>query len=432
MHQRRTLRVLVGAQIFGGLGMGAGLAVGGLLAADLSGSTTLSGLSTTMITLGAALFALPLAHLALRAGRRISLGAGWLIAMTGAGLGVVAGVIGSFALLVIGMLLFGSGTASNLQSRYAATDLATPRTRARSLAIVVWSTSVGAIAGPNLTGAGATVADGLGLPVLTGPLVFAAAAFFAGGVLTLVALRPDPLLTSIRQAADEVGADRAPPPPQSLRIVSAIRAMPAEGRLALLAIVLSHAVMVMVMTMTPVHLHHGGVALSVVGLTISLHVAGMYALSPVAGWLADTIGRIPVIVLGQAILAASLVVSGLAGHSEPVVMVGLVLLGLGWCCATVAGSTLLAESVAPPDRPRVQGTSDLLMNLMGASGGATSGALLAIGGFSGLNLAAGLLIVPVLAMALHVRATRRLESVSVLAGRDAPEEQAPPPGPPVT
>lgn len=400
--QRRTMRVLVGVQVVGGLGVGSGLAVGGLLAAELSGSITLSGLATTMLTLGAALLALPLARLALRSGRRVGLGVGWAIAASGAVLAITAAVVGSFALLIAAMLAFGAGTATNLQSRYAATDLAGDATRARSLSVVVWATSAGAVLGPNLTGVGERVADAVGIPPLAGTLVFSAAAFTVSGVLIALLLRPDPLRVAFAARAAAASADSGPVAPPR-RLVPALRALDPRGRLALLAIVAGHAVMVMVMTMTPVHLHHAGATLSVVGLTISLHVAGMYLLSPVAGWAADRFGRVPVILAGQGILLAAVVVSGVAGDREAVVMAGLTLLGLGWSAATVAGATLLAESVTPTERPQVQGASDLLMNLAGASGGAVSGVVLAQLGYAGLNALAGMLVVPVVLLAWSVR-----------------------------
>jgi MFS family permease len=167
---------------------------------------------------------------------------------------------------------------------------------------------------------------------------------------------------------------------------------------ALFAVVVGHAVMVSVMAMTPVHMKHGGADLSLVGLTISLHIAGMYALSPVVGWAADRFGRIPVIATGHVLLLCAAVTAGTAGHRTPQVMAGLILLGLGWSCSMVGGSTLLAESVSPAARPGVQGASDLLMNLAGALGGAASGGLLDLAGYGGLNTVAGLLVAPVLCL----------------------------------
>jgi MFS family permease len=164
---------------------------------------------------------------------------------------------------------------------------------------------------------------------------------------------------------------------------------------AILTVSLSHFTMVALMSMTPVHLVHAGASLSVVGFTLSLHIAGMFALSPVFGVLADRLGRFPTIVGGQALLIASAAVTALGSGRPGVVMLGLTLLGLGWSAATVAGSALLSDAAPAAQRLQLQGRSDLAMNLSGAVGGAASGPLLAIFGYSGL---AWTLLVPVAAV----------------------------------
>jgi predicted MFS family arabinose efflux permease len=310
---------------------------------------------------------------------------------------------GSFTLLLPALLLMGAGNAANLQSRFAATDLAPAARRGRSLALVVWSTTAGAVAGPNLTRPGAALARALGIPELSGPFVFsAAAALAAAGVLTL-ALRPDPLLT-----AQALGTPSGPPglplPSRSAApgALAAIRSSPRAAS-AVAAIVTSHAVMVAVMAMTPVHMHGDGASLTVIGLTISLHIAGMYALAPVAGWLADRAGRGPAILTGQALLITATLVTATAGHSSTHITTGLILLGLGWSFSTVAASTQLAESVPAADRPTVQGTCDLLMNLAAASAGAISGILVTSIGFTGLSLVAAAAVLPAAAAVVSVR-----------------------------
>ncbi|MDI2124864.1 MFS transporter [Yinghuangia seranimata] len=397
--RRRTVRVLVLAQVVGGIGVGSSLAVSGLLAEDLSGSQTWSGFAVTAITLGAGLFALPLARVADARGRRVALTLGWSTAACGSLVVILAAVLGWFPLMLAAFVVFGAGSAANLQSRYAAADLADDATRARSLAIVVWSTTVGAVVGPNLNSPGAAVGRALGLPELAGPYVFSALSFVGGALTMWILLRPDPLLTARELAASSAGTGPAAPPPRaSMRSSLAVIRSSRPAMLAVASVVLGHAVMVSVMAMTPVHMKDHGAALTLVGLTISLHIAGMYALSPLVGWAADTIGRIPVIIAGQLVLLGAVLVAGLSGHSVPVTMVGLVLLGVGWSCSMVAGSSLLAESVPQAARPSVQGTSDLLMNLAGAAGGALSGSVLAAAGYGGLNAAAGLVVLPVLAV----------------------------------
>ncbi|MBR8742130.1 MFS transporter [Nocardiopsis sp. MG754419] len=389
------------AQVVGGIGMGAMLAVGALIALDLSGSDTWSGMATTMITLGAAVFALPLAATAARRGRRPGLTLGWLLGALG-GLVVIGATVGGlFPLFLGGMVLVGAGTATNLQARHAAADLATERTRGRDLSIVVWATTVGAVVGPNLIGPTGGLAAALGLSALLGPVLLTTVGFLGGAAVIAAVLRPDPLLLA---TADRAGDDAVP----ATTLNDALRAI---GRtpaalLAVVGIVSGHTVMVAVMTMTPVHMTHHGAALTVIGLTISLHIAGMYALSPVVGWLSDRVGRVPVLVGGQVVLVVAAAVAGTAGHDETMVTTGLVLLGLGWSGSLVAGSALLAESLPAEVRPRAQGFGDLAMNLGGATAGALSGVVLSLAGFGGLNLFAALFTLPVFVLALRALIAR--------------------------
>ncbi|TFC81991.1 MFS transporter [Cryobacterium cheniae] len=359
--------------------MGATLSLGALLAAQLSGSSAWSGMAATMSTLGAALVAVPLARLAQRRGRSRSLATGSLIAGSGAVLAITSVAVDTFPLLLLALMLLGAGSATNLQARFAATDLASTQFRARDLSIVVWSTTIGAVLGPNLFGPGEVVGTALGLPPLTGAFAFSLIATVGAAVVYTVGLRPDPLLTALAaREVDPFGGTRR----GGLAIV---RANP-QARFAVAVIAFSHATMVALMSMAPVHLRDHGATLTLVGLTISLHVAGMYALSPVFGALADRLGRMPVILLGQALLLASLAIFWLAGESQTAMTVGLILLGLGWSASVVAGSALIAEAVDVHDRAALQGFSDLSMNGAGALGGALAGLVLSAVGYSGLGL----------------------------------------------
>lgn len=412
--RRRTLGLLSAAQILGGIGTGAGLSVGILLAEEVTTSEGWAGLARSGTTIGAALFAIPLAALAVRAGRRTSLGAGWTVAAIGSLLMVLAaGSVGSAVAticLVVGMLLGGTGTAVTLQSRYAATDLAEPDRRSRDLSLVMWSTTVGSVLGPNLGGPGAVVSTGLGLHPFAGPFVIAAVMQLAAAAL-LLALRPDPLLLAVSWQNRTAGTDPdaaaarasgAPPRgvAESLRIAGRVPA----SRLALLAICCAHTVMVSVMTMTPIHMEHHGATVSLVGLTISLHVLGMFGLSPVVGLAADRWGRIPTMAVGGILLLMATALAGTAGDSGLRVTAGLILLGAGWSTVLVAASALLTESVPAGLRTRVQGAADAAMNACAAVGAAASGPLLGLIGFGGLNaLAAGILLTTVIGVAPLVR-----------------------------
>ena len=395
--QRRTRRVLMAGQVLAGLGMGATLSIGAILAAEISGSPAFSGMAATMVTFGAALAAIPLARLARRTGRAPALATGALTAAAGAVLAMTAAGLQSFPVLLVGILLIGSGTAVNLQSRFAAVDLATPSTRGRDLSLVVWATTVGAVSGPNLIGPGETLGAFFSLPDLSGPFLFTVLAQALAAVLYLVGLRPDPLRVAEAWRVEQARAARAEEERWGAPVMTVEAAVDDRPgiRLAMLSIALSHATMVAVMAMTPVHLTAHGASLVIVGFTISLHIAGMYALSPVFGILADRVGRRSTVLLGQGMLGASLFMTGFGAESEGWVVAGLIFLGLGWSASTVAGSALLTESAAPGRRTIVQGRSDLVMSGSGALGGALSGVVLALLGYNGLAFAAMALVATV-------------------------------------
>ncbi|MEU8314500.1 MFS transporter [Micromonospora sp. NPDC048887] len=411
--QRRTVRLLFLTQIIGGIGVTIGISVGALLAARVAG-TALAGLAQSAGVVGGALLAIPVTRLMAARGRRPGLVLAYLAGAVGGVLVVVATVTGAVPLLFAGMLLFGGGTAANLQARYTAVDLAEPHRRGRQLSMVVWATTIGAVAAPNFAALADDTTRGWGLPALSGPFAFSAVAFTLAAVVILVLLRPDPLLTARRLAVAEPAPDAAPAATRRGGMVAAwrtVRRRPA-ARLGIAAVAVGHLVMVAVMSMTPVHLgewHSDEDVLPVVGLVLSLHIAGMYALSPVVGWLTDRFGRRPVILGGVALLLAACAVSGTAGHNTPLLSVGLTLLGLGWSGTMVAGSTLLSESVPTADRPGVQGLSDLLMGLAGAGAAAASGFVMRAVGYPTLTLLSAIAVVPLVALALRRPATAPLD-----------------------
>lgn len=383
--QKRVVRTLIFAQILGGIGLGATVSVGALLAAEVSGSPAWSGMAATMSTLGAALIAVPLARAAQANGRRVALSIGSIVAALGAVLATVSAAIGSFPLLLVGLALAGAGSATNLQARFSATDLAEPQHRARQLSLVVWSTTIGAVLGPNLIEPGEIIGHSIGLPVLTGPFVFTVGAQLAAVFVYYFGLQPDPLLTALKNAPVRNGAA---PPKHGLATLR----VNALARYSVVAVAFSHATMVAMMSMTPVHLYGHGATLVIVGFALSLHIAGMYALSPVFGWVADRWGRIPTILFGQAVLVVSLLTAWIGAESQVLVVISVILLGLGWSASTIAGSTLVAESAPVDDRAGLQGVSDLIMNSTAAVFGALAGPVLALVGYSGLGVACLLLV----------------------------------------
>ena len=383
--QRRTLILLSAAQVLGGIGFGAGLSVGILLASQVTRSEGWAGVARTSTTVGAALLAIPLAVLAVRHGRRISLGLAWALATSGSVALVMAAQVAdaqrvlATVLLIYGLGISGAGSAASLQSSYAATDLAAPEHRSKHLSLVVWATTAGTVLGPNLGAPGEALAGTLGLTPMAGPFVIATA-MQALATVAILLMRPDPLLL----AGQFTPVD--PHTPRSATGPAMKRAWQIGGaRIALVAMCAAHTVMVGVMTMTPVHMDHHGASITVVGLTISIHVLGMFAFSPLVGIAADRAGRYPVIVAGGSTLLLATLLAGTAGSSMAMVTAGLFLLGLGWSLVLVPASALLTESVPAADRTRVQGGSDAAMNVSAAIGAAGSGPLLAIIGFGGLN-----------------------------------------------
>ena len=381
--QKRTVKVLALGQAFGGFGLGATLSVGALLAVELSGTTAWAGAAATLSTLGSAASAIPLANLAYRMGRRVALATGAAIAITGAMSMILATSLRSFPIELLALFLLGAGSAVSLQARFAAADIPVSGPRGKDLSLVVWATTIGAVVGPNLISPGENLGLAIGLPHLAGPFLFTIFAQLTSTLIFWFGLRPDPLLI----AKEIAGLPARRINPGFKAATAVIRERPMAGY-AVLTIALSHMVMVSVMSMTPAHLSSGGHSLSDVGLTISLHIAGMYAFAPVFGLLADRIGSIKTIVLGQFIFLAAIGVAGLGQNNFQMVIVGLFLLGLGWSAATVAGSALLTEVLHTDEKTKVQGFSDSLMNLSGAFGGAISGTILLLFTFGGLNAAA--------------------------------------------
>lgn len=389
--RRRTISLLSAAQILSGLAAGAVVSVGSLMAVKLTGSSAWAGSVSTASTLGAALSSLVLARLAASRGRRISLVTGLGLASLGATSIVLSSVWSSFVLLLLGGALMGVGSAASLQARFAATDLSTVRTRARDLALVVWMSTAGAVTGPNLIRLGAPLSRLTGLPELGAVFLFPLAGMFGAMLVMWLGLRPDPLLTSRALLGDaDVGQPRKQVPISVA--FTTLRRHPV-ALAALSGILVAHAVMVAVMSMTPVHMAGHGASISLVGLTVSLHIAGMYALSPVMGLLADRLGAATVLVGGLGTVVVATALTGIGGDSTLTVTVGLILLGLGWSAATVAGSSIIAATVTGVERVAVQGLSDSLMSLAGAGGGALAGVVLAGTGYSGLSAAGGALAV---------------------------------------
>jgi MFS family permease len=376
--QRRTLRVLVCAQVLSGLG-GSGAAAGALLALDITGSDALASLPLAMLVVGSAATVVPVSTLSRRAGRRVGLATALVLATTGAAGIVLAGELESFALLLAASVLFGAGNTAVMLARYAAVDLSTPNERGRAIGRVVFATTFGAVAGPNLMDPAGSVATSLGLPELTGLFLTSAVAFTLAAVVLTVFLRPDPLKIAAGGPAEE----RVVAPAVPLRALLS----PSAAVTGLTTVVVANFVMVAVMAMAPVHMHDHGHGLQFVGLVISLHVAGMFAPSPVTGWLTDRLGPLAVASAGAALLIVAGILSAASGAEAATFAIGLALLGVGWNASLIAGSALLASAVPIAQRPRVEGAGELSMGVAAASATAIAGPVVGVAGYAALAVA---------------------------------------------
>ncbi len=394
--ERRPLAALIAANVLGGVGVASGIAVGSLLVVSLS-SVAFAGLGQALSVFGAGLLAVPLATVAARRGRRSALAMGYLIAVAGALLIVGGATIGSLPVLFAGLVAFGAAQATNLQTRYAASDLAGPQRRGTWMAWVMWATTIGSVAGPNLSAPGGRLGQAWGLPTLAGPYLFSLVGF---GVAAAVVLA--------FHGAGRPPAPTASGPVQPVGALGALRwaAGHATARFAVALLVVAHAVMVAIMSMTPVHLGAGGHGLEVIGLVISLHILGMYALSPVFGALADRFGGLRTGLGGLATLAVASALAFSAPGSAMALTLALVVLGLGWSASVLAASVLLAGVDEGAVRVPLQGATDALMSYGGAAAALGAGVLLATVGYGGLALVSALLIVPAAALGWGARAVR--------------------------
>lgn len=404
---RRIAWTLFVTQSLASAALIANATVNPIIGAKLSGQDALAGLPGTLLLLGAAGAAYPAGWLMERAGRRGGLALGFLSGLAGmliAGVSVVAHV---FPWFLLGLLLIGCARGAIDQSRYAAADAQLPDRRAKAISTVVFAGTIGAIAGPALVAPMDGLAERLGGDPLAGTMFSGAALFAIGGVLIVAFLRPDP-----RDLGRAIAA-AFPPAGQVVghaRPLREIVRLPA-ARLATVAMVFGQMVMVLVMSVASLHMHNHQHGLGDVSLVIMAHTLGMYGLSVVTGPLADRVGRGVAIACGAGLLIGG---SLLAPTSllTPWIALALFMVGLGWNLCYIAGSSLLADMLAPAERGQVQGANDLVVNLVSAASSLGSGVLLATIGFGAMCLlGAGLAVVP-----LALLGWQGLARVRLLAG----------------
>ncbi|MFJ9539602.1 MFS transporter [Streptomyces sp. NPDC101225] len=400
--QRHILRVLVTSQLLSGAGLAAGVTVGALLAQKMLGSTSLAGLPSALFTAGSALTAVAVGRVSQTRGRRPGLAAGYLTGAVGSAGVITAAILDNPVLLFVALFVYGAGSATNLQARYAGADLAHPSHRARAVSTVLVATALGGVAGPNLAAPTGNLAARVGVPALAGPFLLSGAAYALAALVLAVRLRPDPLLTARALAeTDPAGTATAGTPEGS-----------AEGRggvvLGALVMVLSQLVMVAIMTMTPVHLHDHGHGTAASGLVIALHIGAMYLPSPLTGRLVDRYGPLRIAAAsGLTLLAAGLLAGIAPGDSVALLALALGLLGLGWNFGLVSGTAIINDTVPLATRATTQGVVDVSIAIAGATGGLSSGLVVAAAGYPVLALTGGILALAVLpAVAATARRTK--------------------------
>jgi MFS family permease len=392
----KLMLTLFAAQVCASTAHSMSLAVGSIMAAVITGTNTTSGLPVGVSALGAALASWPLARLMARSGRRPGLALGYGLGVVGAVLAVAGVALRNFSLLLVGMTLFGIGNTSNLLARYAAADVSLGAQRGRAMGLIVWGSAGGAIIGPNLMAPALSVGNLLGIAPAASGFLISVAGYGAAALLVEAFLRPDPLSVALQL---QVHAERARPAAAARSLGAILGDL--RVQLALATLTISQFVMISTTSTSPVYLHDQGHHVRTIGVAVSLHLAGMYVTSPLSGWLADRIGRLPTIGAGAVLLIGATMLAGFVpGHERVLVILGLFLNGVGWNLAFVAGSALLTDALSPAERASTQGLADLVMGLMGALGSSAGGLILGVWGFTILNIVGAALVLGPLAISV--------------------------------
>ena len=387
----RLMVTLFAAQVCGSTGHSIGMAIGGIMAASITGTNTWAGIPVALGALGTALASYPLSRFMERWGRRPGLALGYGLAVLGTLIGIVGVTVGSFALLLAGMALFGISQTSNLLSRYAAADVSPLAQRGRAMGLIVWGSSAGSMIGPNLMEPALRLSAWLGVAPGASAFLISIAAYGVAAIVIELFLRPDPLAVA-RRIHETASISVSTAAPRSLgEILADVRV-----QMALATLTISQFVMISTTSTSPVYLHDQGHTVQTIGVAVGLHLGGMYVASPLSGWLCDRLGRMPMIGVGALVLIGAVMLAGLApGSDRTLVILGLFLNGIGWNFAFVAGSALLTDALSPAERASTQGLADLFMGMMGAFGSAAGGMILGVWGFTVLNtLGAALVLGP--------------------------------------
>jgi MFS family permease len=342
--------------------------VSSLVAEQVTGSATLSGIPNTMGTFGAAAGAAVLSALSFKIGRRRTFTIGFALATIGAVLAATSVGLGSLPILLIAMAMIGFGRSVSQLARFAAGDLRQPDRRASAISFIVWAATIGAVAGPLLLGPSSAAAERAGLDPLIGPIMVGIIGFAIASALMFVGLRPEPLSLTVAPESDH---------PEEASPFREILSIPTV-QLAVAALVTSQFVMVLIMTMTPLHIRSNNGDLGTVGIVMMAHTLGMFGISPLTGRLVDRFGPRRIIMLAMVTLFVSALIATAAPTADTVILViGLFLLGAGWNFGFVAASTELQIGLPIANRLKIQGTADSITWISGGLGAAVSGVIVA-------------------------------------------------------
>jgi len=401
--RKRMRWVLFAVAALGSTGYFTAVTVGTLVAAELSGGAALGGLPTTTTTIGTAVASSLIALVMLRFGRRLGLLLGLAVGVIGGAVVLASVLSASILLLLLGSAFTGFANASGNLGRYIAADMSPPARRASAIGLVVWGTTVGAVVGPNLTAPAGAVAVSLGLSELAG--AYGVTILFIGlaWVLAAILLRPEPYAladpSALPTATDQHGQVASLP---------AILTRPSVT-IALVTLVAAQVVMVLIMTMTPLHLIDHGHGLATVGFVLSAHTFGMFGLSPITGRLTDRFGSPRVIAGGLVGLAAAALLAALAPPDGGLLLtLALFLLGYGWNLCFVAASSLVSQGLSLAERTRVQGIADALTWGTAAFASLSSGLVVAAASYTVLGfVGVALTIIPAAFLGVQGRRLRR-------------------------
>lgn len=365
------------------------------LAAGDMAATRWTGVPPAIGTLGVAVGATVFTKLSERLGRTRSFTGGYLVAGAGTAISASSVAVGSFPLLLVGMFALGLGQATSHLARYAAADLRAQKRRAAAISQLVWAGTIGSILGPLALQPAGDLAVARGFGDLVGPYAAATMLFFLGAAVFASLLRPDPL----GLAFDQIDPSESSSGKERTR--RELFATPTV-KLALTSMALGQLVMVLVMTMTPLHLRDAGEGLSEIGYVMTAHTLGMFAIAPITGWLITRVGAFRVIFAGSIILIAAcgLAITGADASSTVILTGALFFLGVGWNFCFVAGSTHLLTGLALAERLSIQGTADTVTWVGGGLANLASGLIVGLSSYAALGtLGVGLSVIPLFALA---------------------------------